>query len=64
MPGLAQTPAPGGLLLGGQQHGVHGAGTRAAHELGVGGIDAGQHLNGETRQVGHDRLPDRFDVGE
>src|SRR3989344_4601261 len=42
-------PAPGGLLLGHQQRGLALAVARAAHQLGVGGVDGGQHLDGKAR---------------
>src|SRR3989344_4395717 len=44
-----QPPAPGGLLLGHQQRGLALAVARAAHQLGVGGVDGGQHLDGKAR---------------
>ena len=58
LPHAAQAAAPGGLLLGHQQGGLGLPGTGAAHQLGVGRIDAGQHFHREARQQRGHGLPD------
>ncbi len=59
-PAPAQAAAPGRLLLGHQEGGLHLAGAGPAHQFGVGGADFGQDLHREAREERRYGLPDGF----
>ena len=50
------------LLLCYQEYWIRQPIARTAHELGVGGIDAGQHLDRKARQLRRNRFPQSFGI--
>ena len=59
-PGAAKAASTGGLMFCHQQHGLCLTCARAAHQLGVGGVNLRQHFNRQTGLQGNHCQPEVF----